>query len=108
MEEIETHNLKDEFLKQVKSCKKIWEGRSIDKIKEWNLELGKQIRFFDEKRESYVDVEITDMKCYEDAGSAFDELGQDLLPGYTREGCIKLYKDLKITGKMVAIKMKIN
>lgn len=61
---------------------KKYEGRLQNKIKDWDLYIGKLVRFYDPKRPSYwVIVRITSLKLFDTFGAAFHELGQELVPG---------------------------
>ena len=116
--------LQTQHLNTIKEGRKKYEGRLADKIDEWNLYIGKLIKFFDPNEpESWVLVRVTDLLIFSDFGEAFDELGKDLIPNQTRNGVIKLYNKIYkypdeklIAGKsskmikdkrVVAIKLKV-
>lgn len=83
------------YLDWIKSGKKTYEGRLKTKLKEWDLKIGKKIKFFDEKQpNSYVVVEITSLPCFSDFGSAFIILGEKLIPEKTKDEVVDLYNGL--------------
>ena len=83
------------YLDWIKSGEKQFEGRLKTKISEWKLDVGKEIKFFDQSNEnSWVLCKITSLYIFSDFGTAFDELGSTLIPGKTRDEVIKLYNDL--------------
>jgi hypothetical protein len=83
------------YLDWIKSGIKKFEGRLKSKIREWNLEIRKEIKFYDQDNpNSFVIVRITSLKVFSDFGVAFDALGDDLIPGRTREEVIELYNRL--------------
>ncbi len=83
------------YLDWIKIGKKKFEGRLASKIREWELEIGKKIKFFDQNDPtSFVIVKITSLPVYSDFGVAFDALGDALIPGRTREEVVDLYNGL--------------
>lgn len=80
------------YLDWIKSGTKTYEGRTLNKIKDWGLFVGKQIKFFDKKNiDSYVICEVTELLHFDDFGQAFDALGEKLIPNRTRNEVIRLY-----------------
>lgn len=70
----------------LKSGAKVYEGRLFTKIKEWNLFVGKRIKFFDQDNaDSYIICEITSLLEFQDFATAFDTLGDKLVPGKTTQ-----------------------
>lgn len=83
------------YLDWIKSGIKIYEGRLETKIQEWNLYVGKYIKFYDEEDPfSYVIVEVTSLPTFDDFGEAYDYLGEALIPGKNRNEVIHLYNSL--------------
>ena len=83
------------YLDWIKSGKKKFEGRLMMKIKEWNLEIGKKIKFYDQDdKTSFVIVEVTGLPIFTSFETAFDALGETLIPGRTREEVIEMYNNL--------------
>jgi ASC-1-like (ASCH) protein len=80
----------------IKSKEKMYEGRLVTKIDEWNLEGGSRIKFYDEDNvESWVLVEVTELLIFDSFGSAFAWLGSKLIPGETsKDEVIDLYNEL--------------
>jgi len=59
------------------------------------MEIRKEIKFYDQDNpNSFVIVRITSLKVFSDFGVAFDALGDELIPGRTREEVIELYNRL--------------
>lgn len=89
-------NLKENpYLDWIKCGKKKYEGRLKTKINEWDLKVGKKIKFYDQNDPtSFVIVEITSLPIFSDFGAAFDSLGKELIPGRTREEVVELYNGL--------------
>jgi len=89
-------NQKDHpYLDWIKSGKKTFEGRLMTKIKEWNLVIGKKIKFYDQNdQSSFVIVEITSLPTFADFGEAFDVLGEKLIPARSKEEVIYMYNEL--------------
>jgi ASC-1-like (ASCH) protein len=71
---------------------KRYEGRLATKIKDWNLYIGKRIKFFTDDG-CYAIVEVTSLLTFTDFGSAFDELGSALIPERTREQVVEMYNE---------------
>lgn len=83
------------YLDWIKSGEKQYEGRLKSKINEWNLRVGRCIKFFDkDNTDSWVFSEIISLQTYTDFGTAFDTLGSKLIPGKTRDEVVKLYNSL--------------
>lgn len=83
------------YLDWIKSGKKKFEGRLMMKIKEWNLEIGKKIKFYDQDdKTSFVIVEVTGLPIFTSFETAFDALGETLIPERTREEVIEMYNNL--------------
>lgn len=75
---------------------KTYEGRTANKIQDWDLYVGKHVIFYHESEE--FEVEITALKRYQSFEEAFDELGHQLIPteGITRDEVGDLYRKLPI------------
>ena len=83
------------YLDWIKSGEKKYEGRLMTKIKESNLEIGKKIKFYDQdKKASFVIVEVTSLPTFTSFETAFCDLGESLIPKRTTEEVIKMYNDL--------------
>lgn len=96
----------------LKSEVKVYEGRLFTKIKEWNLFVGKRMKFFDQDNAgSYIICEITGLLEFRDFATAFDTLGDKLVPGKTKSEVIDMYNKFfrhsteilvpEITSKMI-------
>ena len=83
------------YLDWIKMGKKTFEGRLKTKLKDWNLTVGKKLKFYDQDDPSlFTIIEITDLPIFADFGEAFDALGENLIPERTREEVINMYNDL--------------
>lgn len=83
------------YLDWIKFEEKQFEGRLKTKIEEWDLKIGRRIKFYDEANpDSWVLVTITSLPTFPDFGTAFDTLGSKLIPGRTRDEVISLYNSL--------------
>lgn len=104
-------NVSQPWFGMIKSGDKTFEGRTANKIKDWDLFVGKIIIFFCDSEE--LTVEITSLPTYSSFEEAFDYLGYNLVPvkGITREEVGKMYSDLPIDDPkvygVVAIEFKI-
>lgn len=82
------------YLDWIKSGKKVYEGRLQTKIVEWDLFVGKKIKFY-ESDDSWVICLVTALLTYADFGDAYDDLGEALIPGgKTRDEVVLLYNDI--------------
>lgn len=83
------------YLDWIKSGKKKYEGRLKTKIKEWNLEIGMKIKFYDQNdKSSFVITEVISLLIFNDFGEAFDNLKGELIPEKSKEEVISLYNEL--------------
>lgn len=76
---------------------KRYEGRLRSKIgkTEWDLFIGKYIKFYDEDDiNSWVLVEVTDLLVSDNFGNAYDALGYELIPGSNKRDVINMYNKL--------------
>lgn len=97
------------YLDWIRSGAKQYEGRLATKMDEWGLHVGQYIKFYAESDVGdHVVVKVTSLLIYPDFGSAFDELGEKLIPGgkvefylgsnktpqYNRTEVVDLYNNL--------------
>jgi ASC-1-like (ASCH) protein len=83
------------YLDWLKSGVKVYEGRLSTQIKKWNLFVGKKITFVDQDDDkSYIICEIIDLPEFKDFATAFDALGNKLIPGKTKNEVIDMYNKL--------------
>lgn len=83
------------FLDWIKAGKKTFEGRLKTKIDEWNLYIGKKIKFFEESNpKSWVIVEIICLEIFKNFDEAYDKLGYALIPEHSKVQVVDLYNKL--------------
>ena len=80
---------------------KTFEGRTGNKIEEWDLDVGKRMIFFNGDQE--VCVEIHTLKTYTSFENAFQDLGWALIPraDMTAQKAGELYAQLNIADPKV-------
>lgn len=83
------------YLELIKSGKKKYEGRLKSKVKDWNLEIGMKIKFYDQNdKSSFVITEVISLLIFNNFGEAFDNLKGELIPEKSKEEVINLYNGL--------------
>jgi len=65
------------WLDEILSGRKVYEGRLATKIQEWDLDVGKQLIFYDDYE---IRVEVTDLKFYPNFVEAYHNLKSKLVP----------------------------
>lgn len=87
--------IQTQYLELIKSGAKRYEGRLKTKIQEWDLKIGKRIKFYDkENPDSFVLIEIIGLHTFSDFGTAYDKLGSELIPNKSRNEVVKLYNEI--------------
>lgn len=87
--------IKNPYLDWIKSGEKVYEGRLYSKIKEWNLDVGMKIKFYDENNaNSYVICKVVELLPFDDFGKAYDVLQNKLIPNNNKNGVITLYNKI--------------
>lgn len=82
----------DPYLKWIKSGVKKYEGRLKSKIKEWDLYIGKRIKFVDSNdKNNWALVEVISLPTFANFGDAYDSLGEQLIPYRTRDEVVDMY-----------------
>lgn len=88
-------NQEDKYLDWIKDGSKTYEGRLACKIKEWDLQTGKMIVFYDEDNtDSFVLCKIVSLSTFHNFGDAFETLGSGLIPNKNKTEVINLYNGL--------------
>lgn len=83
------------YLDQMKLGTKKYEGRLATKIKEWDLFIGKEMKFVDGNNpNSWILIRVTELLQFNDFGEAFDALGSELIPNKTKTEVVELYANL--------------
>jgi ASC-1-like (ASCH) protein len=71
---------------------KKYDARLIDKATEWRLFPGKVIKLVSSQNmRDFAYVQINDVRYYDSFAQAFDCLGNDFMPGMTRDKVIRFY-----------------
>ncbi|HLX54937.1 MAG TPA: hypothetical protein VKR58_13410 [Aquella sp.] len=96
---MESHSIqnpkKTPYLDWIKQGKKKYEGRLSSKKEECKLFVSKQIKFHDQnKPDSYIICEITELLDFEDFGKAYDVLGDMLIPNSNKNEVIRMYNKI--------------
>ena len=72
--------------------RKKYEGRVATKINEWHLEEKPIIMFWEKDNPSRSTLcRVSDFKFYPGPSEAFDDLGDQLLPGLSRDEMVEFY-----------------
>lgn len=72
--------------------RKKYEGRVATKIRTWHLKDNPIIKFYDKDDPSrFTMCRVSDHKHFIGPGEAFDKLGDQLLPGFTRDEVVEFY-----------------
>jgi ASC-1-like (ASCH) protein len=82
------------FLDQIKSGQKVFEGRLTAKIKEWDLEIGKEIGFYSTNPDLQVRCKITKLDKYPDFLEALHGCGNTLIPNGTVADVCSIYNGI--------------
>jgi ASC-1-like (ASCH) protein len=80
------------LLDMIVSGRKTFEGRTKDKIKDWNLRVGMQIVFYDKENPSNsVLCEVSRLMCFPTFVDAYQTLGDSLIPDSDPVSVVDLY-----------------
>lgn len=88
------------YLDLIISGEKTYEGRSGDKLHDWNLSIGKHIRFYDRESAHWVAVVVTNLWSFETLEAAFSVFGNELLPGYSYHDFVSTYRGIYQNGEL--------
>lgn len=82
------------WLDLIASGIKMYEGRTAEKIDTWDLFVGKDMVFYDD-RGLEVTVEIVSLPVFKSFGDAYDALGDELVPveSIDRKSVEELYRE---------------
>lgn len=92
----------DPYLEWIKSGVKKYEGRLKPKIKEWDLYIGKRIKFVDSNdKNNWALVEVISLPTFANFGDAYDSLGEQLIPYRTHDEVVNMYDKIFKSNELI-------
>lgn len=88
----EEHPFLRDIIGKGKGGPKKYDARLADRMAEWRLFPGKVIKLVNSRDgRDFAYIQISDIKYYDNFASAYDCLGDDFMPGMTRDKVIRFY-----------------